>query len=273
MGLLDDKVVIITGAASSGGIGAACARRYAAEGGRVVIADIELDPARLVAREIADSGGEAIALPVDISDESAVVAMIRDGVDHYGRVDVVHNNAGHFQGDFLHRDTAIADLDLAVFDKAIAVDLRGYVAVTKHALPHLIRAGGGSIVNTSSVASTFGGLNHSAYGMAKTAVNALTMYVATQYGRFGVRCNALVLGQVETARALEVTDDAYRAGTERHILRGSRAKPEEIANAALFLASDESSYVNGHLLRVDGGYAAHMPRYADFIQAMQEAGD
>jgi NAD(P)-dependent dehydrogenase (short-subunit alcohol dehydrogenase family) len=269
MGRLHEKVVIVTGAA--GGIGATCVRRFAEEGARVVVADIVGDAAKVVAEEIVADGGDAIAVTVDVSDEDAVEAMIGAAVQQFGRLDVLHNNAAIQNAEFMARDNAVADLDVDVFDRTIAVNLRGYLLGAKHAIPRMLEVGGGSIINTSSRAGSDGELRLTSYGVSKAGVEILTKYIATQYGKQGIRCNAMVIAGVLTERLLENTDEAYRARVARHLLRTSLATTDEIANVALFLASDESSYVTGHLLAVDGGWGAHSPRFADSLEAAQQS--
>jgi len=266
---LEGKVVIVTGAA--GGIGRACVNRFAAEGARIAVADIAGDEAKRVADRITRDGGDAIAISVDVSDEEAVRNMVDTTVQHYGRLDVLHNNAAIQDLAFMARDTVVADLDMAVFDRSIAVNLRGYLIGAKHSIPHMLEVGGGSIINTSSRAGSAGDLRFTSYGVSKAGINMLTQYIATQYGKLGIRCNAMVIAGVLTERLLENTDELYRARIARQLLRDSLATPDEIANVALFLASDESSYVNGHLMAADGGWGAHSPRFADSMDAIKNA--
>jgi NAD(P)-dependent dehydrogenase (short-subunit alcohol dehydrogenase family) len=164
MGVLDGKVAIVTGAGS--GIGRATATRMAAEGAAVVVADINVDTAKETVTTIESTGGQAVAQYVDIGEEAAVEAMVRAAVEVYGRLDCLHNNAANVT--VVPRDLEVADMDVEVWDATMRVNLRGAMLGCKHALPHMVRQGGGAIVNTSSMAGQFGDLNRVAYGASST---------------------------------------------------------------------------------------------------------
>lgn len=262
---LSGKVAVVTGAA--GGVGAACAEALAAHGARVVVADIVVAGAADVAQRIVDAGGEAIAVEVDVSDEGQVAAMMTRAVDEFGALDVLHNNAAILRRDVHERDTAVVDLETEVWDLTMTVNLRGYMLGCKHAIPHMQRAGGGSIINTSSRSGSAGDLRLTSYGVSKGAINTLTKYVATQYGKDRVRCNAITLAAVMTETRLAHLDPRSTPDVARHLCLPEAATPADVGNVAVFLASDESRFITGHVLAVDGGWGAHMPTFAEAMDA------
>jgi NAD(P)-dependent dehydrogenase (short-subunit alcohol dehydrogenase family) len=265
---LQDKVAVVTGSAS--GIGEATVRMMAGRGAAVVVADIDDGGAQRVAGEIVQGGGSASAVAVDVSKPAQVQAMIDAALSTFGRVDILHNNA--VGGSPL--DTDVVNMDLDAWDSAMAVNLRGYLLGCRAVLPHMIERGSGVIINTSSNSALAGDLTRTAYGVSKAGINALTMYVATQYGRFGVRCNAISPGLVMTPRM--ESEEALPAGI-RDIYQVSHlnprfAYPDDIAGYAVFLASDAAEMINGQILCIDGGMLAHTPSYAHFLAASGRAG-
>jgi NAD(P)-dependent dehydrogenase (short-subunit alcohol dehydrogenase family) len=251
MGRLEGKVAIVTGAGS--GIGAATARLMSREGASVVVADIDGSAAERVAGEL-DS---AVVAEVDVSDEASVVRMVATAVESFGRLDVLHNNAS--DASTAAADTDIVTLDMAIFDRLVAVNLKGVVMGCKHAIPHMLAGGGGSIVNTASVEGVVGRRVRAAYGASKAGVVLLTKSVASQYGPRGIRCNAVAPGLVLTP-ALEhhYTPEQIEASLAIYPMPRLCA-PEDVAHAVLFLASDEAAFVNGTTLMVDGGATSYLP--------------
>ena len=230
----------------------------AKEGASVVVVDIDGARAELVAEAITVSNGTAFSVRADLSDEAEAVAAIKAAVARCGRLDVLHNNAAMTESDFLSRDTQVTDLSFEVWDRTMAVNLRSQMLMCKHAIPEMVRAGGGSIINMSSGASLKGDRTRTAYGVSKAGVNTLTMYVATSHGKEGVRANTVVPGLIIT--------DAVRAHLSDHMLEGlGRATltpyvgdPVDVANLVVFLASDESRYITGQMIGIDGGMSAHV---------------
>ncbi|MFF0043027.1 SDR family NAD(P)-dependent oxidoreductase [Streptomyces mirabilis] len=264
MGRLDDKIAVVTGAAS--GIGAATARRLAAEGAHTVVADLNSDGAKAVTEEIRAAGGSATAVTVDLGDVDSVRAMVAVAVETYGGLDVLHNNAAatHLAA---RQDLAVVDADPAVWDDTMRINLRGTMVAIQAAVPHMIARGGGSIINTSSGSGLAGDLCNPAYGASKAALINLTQYVATQYGKQGVRCNAISPGFIVTPASSGSAHGAIREAMLRHHLTPRLGRSEDVASAVVFLASDESSFITGHTLRVDGGLLSHQPYVADLRDA------
>ena len=259
MGRLDGKIAIITGAAS--GIGKVTAQRVAAEGARTVVADINADGAKAVAAMIAAGGGEALAVQADLGDAGSVRAMVGAAVASYGGLDILHNNAAatHLAAT---RDAPVSAADPDVWDETMRVNLRGIMLAIQAAAPHLITRGGGSIINTASGSGLTGDLRNPAYGASKAALINLTRYVATEYGKQGVRCNAISPGFIVIGE--KPGREAVHATMLRHALTPRLGQPEDVAALVVFLASDESAFITGQNICVDGGSLAHQPFVADF---------
>jgi NAD(P)-dependent dehydrogenase (short-subunit alcohol dehydrogenase family) len=258
---LKGKVGIVTGAGS--GIGRASARCLAEHGVKVVASDINMVGARETAQMITDAGGEAIAVEADVTDEAAVQAMVATAVDRYGSLQLLHNNAANVG--ILSRDVELVDTDLDVWEKTLQVNLLGPVLGCKYAIPHMLDAGGGAIVMTSSVSGQRGELSHAAYGTSKAALEGLTLYVATQYGKRNIRCNAVAPGATKTETFNSSATAELKSMCERNLVTPDLADPSQIADAVAFLLSDHSTFVTGQCLNVDGGYNMHYPIYAELI--------
>jgi NAD(P)-dependent dehydrogenase (short-subunit alcohol dehydrogenase family) len=256
-----DKIAIVTGGGS--GIGAATARLLAAEGAAVTVADIDEAAAGALVDEIRSAGGTARAQRADVADPEAAEAMVAGTVAAFGGLDILHNNAAVI--DLNRVDQDLVTMDLATWDRVLAVNLTGPMLGCRFAIPALLERGGGSIVNTASAAAFYGSDSLAAYGVSKAGIVSLTRSVATAYGEQGIRCNAVAPGVVV---AHEVQDalggpmgDRLRGITTSHLV-GRLGYPEEIAAAVAFLASDDAAFVTGEVLRVDGGFTAHSPTYA-----------
>jgi NAD(P)-dependent dehydrogenase (short-subunit alcohol dehydrogenase family) len=256
MGRVEGKVAVVTGGA--GGIGGATARALAREGASVAVVDVDGVGAERVAEAIRSDGGAALAVTADLSEEPAVVGVVRAVVGHFGRLDVLHNNAALTESDFLTRDTPVTELAVEVWERTLAVNLTSQMLTCKHAIPEMARHGGGSIINMSSGASLKGDRTRTAYGVSKAGVNTLTMYVATAHGKEGIRANTIVPGLIITdAVRAHLTDDIL-AGLGRAILTPHLGQPDDIADLVVFLASGESRYITGQMISIDGGMSAHV---------------
>lgn len=267
---LRDRVAIVTGAAS--GIGRASALRLSAEGAAIAIGDLDLKGAKAVVAEIEAAGGRGIALETDVSDESAFRNLIAAAVEAFGRLDILHNNAAALGSTSIGGDNSIESLEVDVWDRTMAINTRSVMLGCKHAIPKMLEIGGGSIINTSSGAALLGGLTGTAYAASKAAVNCLTQYVATQYGKRGIRCNAILPGLIMTPAVATSMSQATVDMILDHHMTAEAGRPEDIAAMVAFLASDESRYVTGQLLRVDGGITSHAPTLADSRRRMKSSG-
>jgi NAD(P)-dependent dehydrogenase (short-subunit alcohol dehydrogenase family) len=249
MGRLDGKVCVITGA--GGGMGREAALVFSAEGAKVCAADI--DGAR--ADETAAQCADAFALEVNVASEADVERMMTATADRYGGIDVLYNNAGISPAD----DASILDTTVEAWERVQDVNTKGVFLCCKHGIPHLLARGGGSVINVASFVALVGAATSQiSYSASKGAVLAMSRELAVQFAREGVRVNALCPGPVETPLLLSIFGDDPAALERRriHWPTGRLAKPREIVNGALFLASDESSYVTGSTFLVDGGLTA-----------------
>jgi NAD(P)-dependent dehydrogenase (short-subunit alcohol dehydrogenase family) len=259
---LEGKVGIVTGAAS--GMGQATALAFAREGASVVVADINEPGSRAVADEIEAAGGKALAMHVDISSAGDMKMMVDATVSEFGRLDILDNNASLFGPAARAIDNDIVNIDPADWDRIFAVNVRGPYLGCKYAVPAMIASGGGAIINISSTSAQAGNLTRHAYGSTKAAINTLTFHVATTYGRQGIRCNAVAPGPVRTPAWNDMTAEDEEL-LKRHLLTPFIGGPEHIANAVVFLASDEAAYITGQVLCVDGGYMAHQPTTGELL--------
>ena len=263
---LNDKVAIITGAAS--GIGKATSLVFAREGAKVLCADINADGAEATARQIADTGGEAASFKVDVADEPQVQAMVADAVSRWGRLDTIYNNAGI--GTF----GPITQMSVEEWDHMHSINLRGVFLGTKHAIPEMLKTGGGAIVNTASDAGLMGTPMLSAYCATKGGVVMFTKATAAEWAAMGVRINCVCPGVIRTpildpmlemAKAAGVTpEQAWERMAKTHPI-GRVGEASEVAEAVAFLASDRASFITGVALPVDGGLAGGFaPRESAF---------
>jgi NAD(P)-dependent dehydrogenase (short-subunit alcohol dehydrogenase family) len=249
MGRLDGKVAVITGA--GGGMGREAAVLFCAEGARVCVADVDTDAAEKTAAE----AGDAFAIKVDVADANSVRKMYAQAAERYGGIDVLYNNAGISPPD----DDSILVTEPDAWQRVQDVNTKGVYLCCKYGIPHLLERGGGSVINVASFVALVGAATSQiSYTASKGAVLALSRELAVQFARQGIRVNALCPGPVETPLLLRIFGDDPAAYERRraHLPMGRLAKPREIVNAALFLASDESSYVNGATFLVDGGLTA-----------------
>jgi len=249
MGRLDGKVCVITGA--GGGMGREASILFSEEGASVCAADVNL----AAAEETAAASRDAFAQQVDVADEASVKAMMEATAERYGGIDVLYNNAGISPAD----DASVLETDVDAWDRVQAVNTRGVFLCCKHGIPHLQKRGGGSVINVASFVAIVGAATSQiSYTASKGAVLAMSRELAVQFARENIRVNSLCPGPVETPLLLRIFGDDPAALERRriHWPTGRLAKPREIVNGALFLASDESTYVNGSTFLVDGGLTA-----------------
>lgn len=244
---LQSRVAVITGAAS--GIGRAIAEVFAAEGAAVVIGDLAPGAAE-VAAGIEEAGGRALFVRTDVTDEESVAALMEEAVTTFGGLDVLVANAG-----IAEKKAPVHEMDLVDWQKVIDIDLTGVALSNKHAIARMVDSGGGAVVNMGSILAHVGQANSTAYSAAKAGVVNFTRSVAVTYARQGIRVNAISPGYVRTPLVEGLPEDV-RAGMVGKQPIGRLAEPEEIAQVALFLASDRSSFVTGTCLHADGGYTA-----------------
>jgi NAD(P)-dependent dehydrogenase (short-subunit alcohol dehydrogenase family) len=249
---LKGKVALITGAGM--GIGREAAELFAQEGARIVVGDIDEGAARETVRRVEAVGGEALAVAGDVALEADVQRMVEEGVRRLGALHVLYANAGVLWKD---RDRSVLETDEKWWDRVVAINLKSVFWVTKHGIPHLRRAGGGSVVIMGSVSALVGFTRaQDAYTAAKGGLISLTKSLAIQFAKDRIRCNIIHPGIVDTPLQSPYLTDTLRKEFETGIPIGRIAHPREIASVALFLASDESSYMTGAELVVDGGFTA-----------------
>lgn len=246
---LSDKVAIVTGGAS--GIGRAAAMCAAGEGARVVVADYDEEAARDVAGEIAEGGGEALAVKVDVSKSAEVEAMVGEVIDHFGRLDVLFNNVAVA---LVGRDNRVTEISEEVWGYVLAVNPKGVYLACKHAIPAMTQSGGGSVINNASIAALVAEPNLDAYTAAKGGILALTRSVAAEYASEGIRCNAICPGLVRTPMTTGIAEDVLARFEQEALLPAG--EPEDIAHLVVYLASEESRYTTGASYVIDGGYTA-----------------
>jgi NAD(P)-dependent dehydrogenase (short-subunit alcohol dehydrogenase family) len=251
---LRGKVCFVTGGAS--GMGRVAAQMMCAEGARVAVADVNEDAREKAANEARQAGGEAYAVACDVTNEQQVRAAIADTVKRFGRLDVLYNNAGIMMAE----DHSVIDTEEWVWDKTLAVNLKGIYLCCKYGIPEMIRGGGGSVINIASFVALVGcSVPQDAYTATKGAVIALTKSLAVQFGPKKVRSNAVCPGPIETPLMTEwlLKDaEAKRIRLARNPT-GRFGRPEDIVNAGIYLASDESAWTNGAVLVIDGGITSN----------------
>ncbi|RAR44323.1 SDR family NAD(P)-dependent oxidoreductase [Paenibacillus sp. MDMC362] len=249
MGRLDNKVAIITGAA--GGMGKADALLFVQEGAKVAITDLQEDKIKDVVAEIEALGGEAIGFKHNVASEEDWVRVVDETVQKFGKIDILVNNAG------VSNATPFMDLTVEGWEKTMSINVTSIFLGQKYVIPHMIEAGGGSIVNISSIAGLTGGSGAGPYTASKGAVRMLTKATAVDFAKHNIRCNSVHPGYIETPMTVDLFKDEHMMQWFQSQTPLPRlGKAEDIARGVLFLASDESSYITGVELPIDGGYFA-----------------
>jgi len=256
MNRLQGKTALVTGSGS--GIGRATAMIFASEGAKVAVNDVSEKGGNETVQLIKKAGGEATFYKADVTKHAEVKAMVDKIIERYGKIDILHNNVGGWQKE--NNDTVINDSEQE-WDRLINLNLRGTFLVSKEVIPVMIKNGGGSIINTITTNAYMNYMGNHAYGTSKGGLRELTRSMCLDYGKYNIRVNGLVPGETVTPQwiaSIEAAPNPEETKTFliKKIPAGRFAQPEDIARGALFLASDDSSYVNGHILFVDGGLTA-----------------
>ncbi|WP_342511815.1 SDR family oxidoreductase [Sporosarcina sp. FSL K6-1522] len=259
MGRVQGKVALVTGGAS--GIGLSAATLLAKEGAKVVIADFNVEGAKQAAEEINKQGSEAVGIFLNAGEEQSIKEAIDFTVEQFGTITVLYNNVGLSN---LQKDLDVVNIDLEEWDRLMDVNAKSVLIGSRYAIPHMQKAGGGSIINTASMAAFAGDAVRSAYGASKAAVVNLTKYIAAQYGKDSIRCNAIAPGLILTPAAernmpQEVLDIFGKFNALPY-----HGEADDIGHTVVFLASDESKFITGQTIQVEGGHYSGNPSIADF---------
>jgi NAD(P)-dependent dehydrogenase (short-subunit alcohol dehydrogenase family) len=260
---LSGRVAIVTAAAQ--GIGEASARIMAAHGAAVVVADINEPGAKKVAESIVADGGRSSAVRMDARDEASIREMIEGAYKSYGRLDILHNNAG---GTDPLKDSQAVEMTNDVWRDVFAYNMDSVHWGCKYAIPFMISGGAGAIVNTVTGGAYLGMSNQIAYGTSKGGVASYTRYIAVQYGHKNIRCNGIAPGLILTPNAQAVLSEPIIKALSKHKTTTRLGKPEDIGELAAFLASDAAAYINGQVIRVDGGAGIRSSHDADLREIM-----
>jgi NAD(P)-dependent dehydrogenase (short-subunit alcohol dehydrogenase family) len=269
MSNLNEKVAMVTGAAS--GIGRASSLIMARRGARLMITDVDAPSAQAVVDEISSAGGEAAYSLCDITQPEQIEAAIAATVSRFGRIDVLHNNAALVTQKTLEEDTDILTIGIDTWDAVFAANVRGTMLGCRFAVREMLKTGGGSIINTSSMYGIGAFVRMPAYSVSKAAINSLTQMVATRWGREGIRCNAVAPSVIMTPLVKRFLPEELIRANRDSTLTGWLGEPEDVGNVVAFLASDDARYLTGQIYAVDGGTTAHLPTYADARRVFGDA--
>ncbi|MER2122080.1 MAG: SDR family NAD(P)-dependent oxidoreductase [Solibacillus sp.] len=261
MNRVKGKVALVTGGAS--GIGLSSAQLLAKEGAKVVIADYSIEGAKKAAKDIEANGGEAVGIFLDAGKEESIKEAVEFTIKHYGKITVLFNNVGSSN---LKKDLDVVNMDLEEWDRLMNLNLKSVLLGSRFAIPNMIENGGGSIINTASMAAFAGDSIRAAYGASKAGVVNLTKYIATQYGKQSIRCNAIAPGLILTPAAKNNMSQALLDTFGKYNQLPYHGEPDDIGNTVLFLASDESKFITGQTIKVEGGHYLSNPTIPDFSE-------
>lgn len=259
-GKLAGKIAVVTGAGQ--GLGRETARTLARHGARITIAELDAARAEDAAQEIRDGGGDAMGVAVDVSDEVQVKAMVDAVVARFGGIDILHNNAAILTPEHRAGDRDVCNVDHATWLRTMTVNAGGALLCSKYVIPHMIARGGGSLIHSSSGFGGQGDLTLTAYGMSKAAIALMSKSIAAQYGKQGVRSNTIQIGLVLGENAQHSVQGELRQIILDAHLTPELGHPRNIADVVAFLASDESAFITGATIPVDGGFSSHVPTVA-----------
>lgn len=265
---LRGKAVIVTGAAS--GIGLGSATVLAANGALVLLADINVDGAETAAAALRAEGLHAEAIGVDMASEDMIAAMVDGAIAKFGKLDALHNNVALLAREVVGRDVRLTELDADIYRQCLDVNMVGAALAAKHAIPHIIAAGGGAIINTASIAGVRGEIVRAVYGSSKAGLIGLSRSIAAQYGKEGVRAVSISPGLIMTPSIAKAITQGQVDRLMRHALVNRAGKPEDVGNLAAFLIADEGSYLTGIDIVLDGGFLAHWPTFAEELESFAD---
>lgn len=266
---LNGKVVLVTGGA--GGIGEETLRLAGARGAKLVVADINSDRANALSDGLNRDGFDAMAVEVDLSDETAIKRAVQSVLSNFGRIDVLNNNAAFIDAAGASKDSNVAEMEIDLWDHSYAVNVRGAMLMARECLPHLLKTGG-NIINTVSNLALQGHMVQCAYSSSKAALIQLTRSIAASHGRRGVRCNAVAPGMTMTPALKEAFPEEVRELVKDSTLRDRLGEPDEIAEVIVWLASDAARNINGQVIVADGGLSSHVPEFGGLIKMQRNAG-